>query len=301
LDEHVLFGEFVERWLEEVAPLQYKPTGMAEYASLLRLHLLPAFGQLRLAQLSAGEVQQYLARQVESGLAPRSVRNHLAALRAVLRTAEAYGLVVSNVAAVVRPPRQHRREQRFLSPPELRALLAATSETWRSLVALPIYTGARKGEALALRWRSVSFDHHHVAFVRSLRAGAEFTVKTTASRATVPMAAELVPLLLARRDRCPDSEDGFVFCRSDGRPLDDGTPNRVIRKACARAGLEPCGYHTLRHSAIAALIATGAHPKVVQQFARHASIETTMDVYGHLMAPAGGAAVADLGRLLAGS
>jgi len=148
---------------------------------------------------------------------------------------------------------------------------------------MPMYTAARRGETLALRWPQVSFSRRQVSFVRSMRSGVEYTVKTPASRASVAMAEELVPLLEERRERSSDPVDGYVFCHKDGAPLSDATPGRQLSKACLAAGIEPCGFHTLRHSAIAALIATGAHPLVVSRFARHASIETTMDLCGHLL------------------
>lgn len=298
MDEQVPFGEFVGRWLERVAPLRYKPTALSEYRSLLRLHLLPYFGHVDLGEISPEMVERYLAHMRERGFAPRSLRNHLAVLRAVLRAAEAHGLVPENVALKALPPRLERREQRFLTPEELRAVLCAASEPWAPLLALPIYTAARAGETLALRWSSVSFEQRRISFVTSMRGGVEYTVKTVASRASVHMADELVPYLEYRRERAFDPVSGFVFGKGDGSALGDSAPGAALKKACIRVGIEPCGFHTLRHSAIAALIATGAHPLTVSRFARHASIETTMDVYGHLMASAGGDAVADLGRLI---
>lgn len=298
MSEQVLFGEFVDRWLSEVAPVRYKPTAVAEYASLLRLHLRPYFESVQLDRLTAQMVERYLAFMREQGFAPRSLRNHLTVLRAVLRTAEADGVVAHNAAAKVLPPRVERREQRFLTPEELHAVLSATSQPWAPLLALPIYTAARKGECLSLRWSSVSFEQRRISFVSSMRAGVEYSVKTAASRAPVAMAADLVPYLKRRQEQAVDPVAGYVFCKRDGRPLSDSAPGVALKKACLKAGIKPCGFHTLRHSAISALIATGAHPLVVSRFARHASIETTMDVYGHLMAPAGGDAVANLERLI---
>lgn len=279
--------------------MRYKATAASEYDSLLERHIVPFFGDLALSEISAPDVQRFVAEQVKRGFAARSVRNQLVVLRAVLRTAEALGLVESNVAMKVKPPREHRKEQRFLTPAELSAVLASTPEAWKPLIAMPIYTAARKAEVIGLRWPQVSFKRRQVAFVRSMRSGAEYTVKTSSSRASVVMSEALVPLLLARRERCPDPDNGYVFCYADGRPLSDRTPNVQLTKACGKAGIEPCTFHQLRHSAIAALISTGAHPKVVQEFARHSSIETTMDVYGHLLAPASSNAVGALNRLIA--
>lgn len=302
MDEHVLFGDFVERWLCEVAPVRYKPTAVTEYESLLRRHVLPQFGRSVLSEISTAEVQQFVARQVEKGFAPRSVLNQLVVLRSVFRSAVAFGLVESNPATKAQPPRHQRREQRFLTPSELSAALSATPDAWKSLIALPIYSAGRKGEVLALRWPQVSFERRQIAFIRSMRAGVEYTVKTPASRASVVMASALVPLLQKRRERCFDPENGYVFGRSDGNPLDDGTPGRVLHRACIKAGIEPCTFHQLRHSAIAAVIAQGAHPLVVSRFARHASVETTLDVYGHLLSPlAGGGEGIDLSNVISAS
>lgn len=297
----VLFIEFVDRWLEQVAPIRYKPTAIAEYTSLLRLHLVPVFGLRPIGEISVAEVQGYLADKVMAGFSPRSVRNHLVVLRSVLKSAEAFGLVETNVAMKVDPPRHVRQEQRFLPPADLRAVLSAAPPAWAVLLAVPIYTAARKGEVLALRWPQVSFEHRHIAFIASMRAGVEYTVKNAASRATVHMPDELAVMLEVRWRSAPDPVSGYVFSRSDGRPLDDGTPGRVLRKACIKAGIEPCTYHQLRHSAIAALIASGAHPKVVQEFARHANFDQTMTQYGHLMSPASSDAVADMSRLISGT
>lgn len=302
LSESVLFGEFAERWVTEVAPLRLKPTAVAEYASLLRLHVLPFFADRPVAEISADEIQSYMAFKVESGLSPRSVRNHLALLRAMLKSAVAFGLIDANVAMKVTAPRHYRQEQRFPTPAEMNAILDACPPAWVIALALPIYSAGRKGECLALRWSSVSIENRQIAFVRSMRGGVEHAVKSPASRASVAMAEELVPLFLERREHVPDPIDGLVLCSKAGAALGDGVLNRVLRRACKKAGVEHFTFHQLRHGSIAALIASGAHPLVVSRYARHASVATTFDEYGHLLAPlSGGDAIGDLSRVISGS
>jgi integrase len=58
---------------------------------------------------------------------------------------------------------------------------------------------------------------------------------------------------------------------------------RVWQPAVAASVGEPCRFHDLRHSHAALLIAQGEHPKVIQGRLGHASIRTTLDVYGHLL------------------
>jgi integrase len=55
-----------------------------------------------------------------------------------------------------------------------------------------------------------------------------------------------------------------------------------VEPAVAASVGEPCRFHDLRHSQAALLIASGQHPKVIQERLGHASIKTTLDTYGHL-------------------
>ncbi|HKE22054.1 MAG TPA: site-specific integrase [Bryobacteraceae bacterium] len=59
---------------------------------------------------------------------------------------------------------------------------------------------------------------------------------------------------------------------------------KIFKDLCKAAGLREIRFHDLRHSAAALLIAQGVHPKAIQELLRHASIQTTFDVYGHLFA-----------------
>jgi integrase len=97
---------------------------------------------------------------------------------------------------------------------------------------------------------------------------------------TVRVPKEVMRVLLTLPSRF---RGGPVFTHSDGRPIEPSAVlNRVLRAACARAGLPPIRFHDLRHTYVALSIAEGAHPKYIQQQLGHASIITTLDTYGHL-------------------
>jgi len=76
----------------------------------------------------------------------------------------------------------------------------------------------------------------------------------------------------------------FVFCSERGTPLDaDNFRHREFPAALQRAELRQIRFHDLRHTYTSLLIARGAHPKYIQAQLGHASIQTTLDRYGHLM------------------
>jgi integrase len=79
----------------------------------------------------------------------------------------------------------------------------------------------------------------------------------------------------------PDHDD-LVFPTHVGTPTDPRNALRSFDGTARRAGLAGVGLHTLRHSAASALIASGAHLKVVQEMLGHSSYGITADVYAHV-------------------
>jgi hypothetical protein len=89
-------------------------------------------------------------------------------------------------------------------------------------------------------------------------------------------------LITSTKVRSPRTD--FVFHSRDGTPLDtDNFRHREFPKPLRRAGLRHIQFHDLRHTYASLLIAQGAHPKHIQTQLGHASIQTTLDRYGHLM------------------
>src|SRR5690606_33582167 len=76
--------------------------------------------------------------------------------------------------------------------------------------------------------------------------------------------------------------EGFVFGQDRGaKHADQDAMARVLKQACAAAGLREIGWHALRHTFASHLVATGAHLKVVQELLGHSDIRVTMR-YSHL-------------------
>ena len=82
----------------------------------------------------------------------------------------------------------------------------------------------------------------------------------------------------------PPGEHDLGFAQEDGKPLNpDNLVKREFIPALRRAGLRQVSFHSLRHSFIALLIAQGENIKYIQSQLGHASIQTTLDHYGHLL------------------
>ena len=114
-DSRRTVGEFLAQWLEDSARPSLRPLTFVTYRGIVKLHLVPALGKIRLDQLTPQHVQAMLNDESEAGLAPATVRNIQRILHKALDVAMRWGLVERNAAKFVEVPRMPRREVLVLS------------------------------------------------------------------------------------------------------------------------------------------------------------------------------------------
>jgi integrase len=300
-DARVTVAMFVEDWIRKALPASgRKATTQANYATIARAHLVPSpFGTLTLDKLRPSDVEALLVAKRDAGLSDSTVRLVYTVARAVLEVAVRDGLVRRNAAAVVKRPTIKRSEARYLTAAEVgRLLTAAKGERLEPLIVVMLGTGLRRGEALALHWADVDLAAGHVRVRWTLsRVGHDLVFdepKTERSRRFVALPSPVVDMLrhhraslLAERLAAVvwapwDGHEDLVFPTQIGTPTDPRNALRAFASIAERAGLVGVGLHTLRHSAASALIASGAHIKVVQEMLGHSSYGITADIYSHV-------------------
>lgn len=262
----------------------YKPSALRTYRQAMRLHVEPAIGTMPFGKVTRADVQKLVDDLVRSGYAPATVGASITALRAVYRSAIDRGQPVDNPCARVKVPRIERRRERFATPAEATALLAALKDEDRPIWATALYAGLRRGELMALRWMDVDLDAGllHVRRGWDLEHG-PIEPKYRASKRTVPLAAILRPFLAAQKLRTGRDGDALVFGRTAHIPFDYSSLPTRAQKAWQAAGLERISLHECRHTFASLMIAAGVNAKALSTYMGHASVDVTFDVYGHLM------------------
>ena len=311
IPEKEKMGDFLNRWLEDTAKRSVRLTTYTGYEVSLRKHIIPEIGDVRLARLSADDLDGLYARLLDKGLAPKTVRLAHGVLHRALAHAQRRGAVAVNVADAVDPPSVPRREFRTLSPEEATRLLqAALPDRLYALYVLALTCGLRQAELLGLRWRDVDLSGAVLSVRQQVyRLAGEWHYtepKTAAGRRTVSLSGACVEALRERRLaqtkerlRAATWEDNdLVFANSEGRPMAKQALLRQFKTLLKRAGLPYMRFHDLRHACASLLLAEGIHPKVVQERLGHASIATTMDTYSHVMPSLQADAAERMDRLL---
>jgi integrase len=278
--------EWAERWLSTTVHL--KPKTRAGYDSLLRTHVLPAFGKTPLGAIEPEDVSAWVAKMAEEGLSASRIRQSYRVLSAMLKAAVVSRYILSTPCIGVRLPKPSSREMRFLSAEQVAALAEATPDPFNVMMSLLAYGGLRWGEAAALR--RVRFDllRSRIEVAESVaQVGGEFHFGPTKTHETrnVRLPTFLRDLLAQHlAANVAQEPTALVFTEPDGGPLRHWWFwHRIWTPALTRAGLDShLRIHDLRHTCSALLIAQGAHPKAIQAHLGHSTIQVTMDRYGHL-------------------
>jgi integrase len=252
-----------------------KPSTLRDYRSNLEAHLLPGFGEMRLEEITQAVIDHW--RGSLTGLSNRTKNKLLIVMHGVMRRAcHVWGLPVNPVASVERHPQRSSGDLQAFSPEEVWALVrAAASEQDAAIFLTAAFTGLRRGELLALRWRDVDFVGS-VIRVRASYAGKAVTTPKSGKVRSVPMAPDVAEALakLGQRERWT-SDDDLVFVGELGSHLDGSALRRRYSAALKRAGLRPLRFHDLRHTFGTRMIAK-ADIRRVQEWMGHADIQTTM-------------------------
>jgi len=179
------------------------------------------------------------------------------------------------------------KRPRVLTVEEFYKLLPFLEEPYRTMVITAQCLGLRVSEIVALRWSDFDFEKLTLLVQRSAVKARVDEVKTEYSRDEVPLHPDLAHILLEWRERAPFRGDAdWVFgSPKTGKPYyQEHIQQAHLREAGKQAGLgREIGWHTFRHSYRSWLDETGAPMKVQQELMRHASIQTTMNVYGQAM------------------
>lgn len=265
----------------------YKPSTIRGYDMHLRTYLLPDLGGRKLSSITRRDLQQLLERlQGEPLRLSASTLHNIACPLQVI-----FGRALHDEQIAVDPTVGLRlaaaRGRRKVKPPSkerTRALLDALPEDDRALWAVAAYTGLRRGELQALRWRNVDFEHRVIRVEKSWdQHEREIEVKTEAAKRTVPMSDGLRRELAAHKLRSGRADNDLVFGRTAGAAFVPSTVRARALEAWKAAGLEPIGLHEARHCAASFYIAAGLGPKELSVYMGHSSIKITFDLYGHLM------------------
>lgn len=238
-------GPALDEWLETKS---LRPSTLRVYRYDFEGLYKPVFGHLLVADVTRRDVEGFL-RDLERvrGLAARTRRKHLTALRGFFRWAELSGYCRRDPTRGIRGPRGDEFSPLALDADEARRLVSACARAevislsgrrpsgdLQLAVLLGLLAGLRRGNVAGLRWGQVDLRRRAIVIpAREYKGRREHEA---------PISRELEGALRRRLREAPDpSSDGSVGA-SLGRNLE------ALRSACRRAEVPECRFHDLRHT-----------------------------------------------------
>ncbi len=287
----------VERWEPNILPtLRYSTA--RNYRHLIRRHLLPFFGQMRLTEISPADVQMFLAEKSKR-FAPKTVLALRNLLSKLFTTAQHWGDLQANPAKGAQVPALvDTRERTVLSPEQVRALLRELKEPYQTMVILAVLSGLRRGEIFGLRWKYVDWAEGSILVAESSYEGHSAPPKTRASRRKV-FVDEVVLESLARLRPTEFHTDHLVFQTERGTPLNpNNILNRALHPACKRAGIPQVSWHNFRYTYSTWANPSGESIKALQTQLGHTDSRLTLSVYTQPMPEAQRQLASKIARVL---
>lgn len=233
-------------------------------------------GDVRLQELTSQDVDLYIRRVAAEGFAKRTVQEYLSCVNLILEHAQLHGQLLYNPAAIVRVPAKLKTGQRTLPGQDDIEMVKKNVDAPFGLFAyFLLYTGCRRGEALALTWDDVDMEKKVIRISKSLYwVGNKPEIKETKTAA----GTRSVILLDALAKRLQPGK-GYVF--GGETPL-TGVMYKHRWAGYVKATGVTFTPHQLRHLYATILYECGVDEKIAQELMGHASIRVTRDVYTHI-------------------
>ncbi len=284
--EKTTLGEFIARYVRDVATHSLRPKTLQNWAGLIRTHIQPGLGSIKLSKLRPEQLQAFYTSKLEAGLSRGYVRCIHSIIHKCLDQAVKWGLVVRNVADLASPPPAKKSTiPNTWSIDELRKFLVAVKDHPRFAIFLMAASmGLREGELIGLHWEDIDWTAGTIHISRSaqvLRGKGVVLAepKTERGRRTVTM-TDLVTDALRK---LYNGQSGLIFRTRNNLPINARYLTRLFHSVSQAAGVKVIRFHDLRHTCATLLLSQNVHPKVVQEILGHSKVSLTLDTYSHVI------------------
>jgi len=279
-NDRTLFATYAWEWFESYKVPKLRPGTAMNYRLTIRKHLVPYFGQMHMNTITTADVQRFYNQHAHQ--ARSTVRTMGILLHGIFESAIEDGLCTINPTRSKRLTMTQRKKVREALPLEhaqdIIAGLPKLEPKDRLLVALLIFTGIRRGEALGLQWADIDFERKLISIKRSVRfVGNKGYIGPTKSSAGV----RLIPLSPQLEEVLDQVDHGGKYLLGNGEfPITEMTYKRGWERICRTIDMHGATAHVLRHTYIT-MAAAHLDIKTLQTIAGHADISTTMNRYAH--------------------
>ncbi|WP_440706225.1 tyrosine-type recombinase/integrase [Heyndrickxia oleronia] len=308
VDRNMLFEEVAKEWLYEHKKSNVKESTFQQLEVIVRLHVLPFFGNKRIMLIRRAEIKKWIAKFGDNEKYSFGSRlKYLSVLKSIFHYAvHELEILEKNPADKLKVPVQDsvavKKKVKYYSLNELNQLLLYMKEykhqrfpeyrLYYMLMYFLSQTGLRISEALALQWTDLVGDK--IKIDKQIRRDNNnnlsiTTLKNSSSYREIKLSSELLHELkkfkliqnemILAKETFQRNNNSIIFQNYNGNYLTPSTVRESIQGYCEKAGVEYKGTHGFRHTHAVLLLESGANIKFVSNRLGHKTIKTTADTY----------------------
>ena len=290
-NSNISFGDLFKQWIFNHKKVEVSDNTFGEYETAYRLRILPYnISNKRVNQITLNDLQMYF-NELQEKFSTNTIKKAYIQIHSCFKFAIIQGILNKNPCLGVTLQKEKKKEKYNVFSKQEQELILNTlnkKDIVDCLIYFTFYTGLRLGEVLALKWTDVkgkmlSVERQYNRTVRTTDIGVsklsyEFKeLKTKNSKREIPLPDKVLELL----DTLPKTCD-LIF-NDEGKPIERKRPQRRITTLCKKLNLEHRSFHSIRHSYATRLFEMDVPIKTVQSLMGHSDMDTTMNIYTHVM------------------
>lgn len=246
----ITFVEMAQMFLDKYAKNNLSDTTVINYKCQLNKYILDAIGGYKLNKLKKLHIQDLANKLYEEyNLSSKTIKNYINLVSSILEKAIEWGYINNNVASNINIPKNYnkpKKEQEIYNNEEIKKLfevLQNEPDPFKTMVYISFYTGARRGEVLALRWKDIDFDNNIIHIVQNKIRKVDGTkIKETKNKRSRSFVAPQILMTKIKEIYNEQNKDDLLF---DYYPA---TYTRMWQEFIRRNNLKYITLHDLRHT-----------------------------------------------------
>jgi integrase len=287
-DEKIpIFSTVAEEWLKKKKP-ELRDSTWSVYEGHTKNHFSD-FENIRIDRITIAMIEEWITERQNEKMPIATIRKILVSMGQIFKYAVRHKYISYNPFPDVERPRGRVKSDSVmvLTPKQLTTFFDAVKDKkYKTLFMLAVFSGARQGELLGLKWSDMDYKNNQIQIQRTYNHQTFYETKTETSNRKVDLGPTMIAQLRKWQLACPPNRLNLIFPNESGQPMNySNMVQRYYMPTLKNAKIERIKVHCLRHTFASLLIHQGENIKYIQSQLGHSSPTVTLNVYSHLMKP----------------